>query len=116
MPFEFSSATISFNLFFAISCFPILSTSTTVVEYTFASLIMDFVKKAAESVKGNSGSGQNPPAEGGQKQDYVDKAFSMGAKKSGHNINPGTQEKVTDAGRTAYEKMTGSKVDPKISN
>lgn len=34
---------------------------------------MDFVKKAAESVKGNSGSGQNPPAEGGQKQDYVDK-------------------------------------------
>ncbi|KAG6166253.1 hypothetical protein E4U24_000943 [Claviceps purpurea] len=115
MPFKFSSATIP-NLLFAITCFPILSTSTTAIYYTFASSTMDFVKKAAESVKGNSGSGQNPPAEGGQKQDYVDKAFSMGAKKSGHNINPGTQEKMTDAGRTAYEKVTGSKVDPKISN
>lgn len=31
----------------------------------------------------------------------------MGAKKSGHNINPTTQEKMTDAGRSAYEKVTG---------
>ncbi|KAG5930010.1 hypothetical protein E4U53_002317 [Claviceps sorghi] len=73
---------------------------------------MDFVKKAADSLKGGSAQG----AEGEQKQDYVDKAFSMGAKKTGHEVDPGTQEKITDSGREAYEKLTGSKVNSKISN
>ncbi|PHH68641.1 hypothetical protein CDD82_380 [Ophiocordyceps australis] len=81
---------------------------------------MDFVKKAADSVKG----GKEPTKEGGEggkaggagDQDYVDKAFDFAAKKSGHNIDRETQEKITDGGRTAYEKATGSKVDPKISN
>ncbi|KAM4056541.1 hypothetical protein HRG_003412 [Hirsutella rhossiliensis] len=76
---------------------------------------MDFVKKAM-----NKGSGENKDqnAQGGaeQKDDYVDKAFGMAAKKSGHSIDRNTQEKITDGGRTAYEKATGSKVDPKISN
>jgi hypothetical protein len=40
----------------------------------------------------------------------------MGAKKSGHNIDRNTQEKITDAGRSMYEKATGQKVDPKYSN
>lgn len=40
----------------------------------------------------------------------------MGAKKSGHNVDHNTAEKITDAGRGAYEKLTGKKVDPKISN
>lgn len=34
-------------------------------------------------------------------------AFDFGAKKSGHNINRSTEEKITDAGREAYEKLTG---------
>lgn len=42
--------------------------------------------------------------------------FDMAAKKLGHNFGRDTQEKITDAGRTAYEKATGSKVNPKISN
>lgn len=31
----------------------------------------------------------------------------MGAKKSGHNMDRNTQEKITDAGRGMYEKVTG---------
>ncbi|KFG78355.1 hypothetical protein MANI_017207 [Metarhizium anisopliae] len=79
---------------------------------------MDFVKKAAEGIKGNSGENKDQTAQGqgGEQQDYVDKAFGMAASKSGHNIDRNTQEKITDAGRTAYEKATGSKVNPKISN
>ncbi|PHH60757.1 hypothetical protein CDD81_1295 [Ophiocordyceps australis] len=83
---------------------------------------MDFVKKAVDSAKG----GKEPTKEAGEAgkeggkeaggDDYVDKAFSAAAKKSGHNIDRETQEKITDGGRTAYEKMTGSKVNPKISN
>ncbi|KJZ69814.1 hypothetical protein HIM_10793 [Hirsutella minnesotensis 3608] len=80
---------------------------------------MDFVKKAAEGIKGSSGGNQDPnqqQANNAPKDDYVDKAFGMGVKKSGHNIDRNTQEKITDAGRSAYEKATGSKVNPKISN
>ncbi|EHK23752.1 uncharacterized protein TRIVIDRAFT_73847 [Trichoderma virens Gv29-8] len=86
---------------------------------------MDFVKKAmgkAEGQQGAQGTGAAAPAapqaQGGQaqKDDYVDKAFAMGAKKSGHNIDRNTQEKITDAGRSMYEKATGQKVDPKYSN
>ncbi|KAI5458657.1 hypothetical protein BGZ63DRAFT_427031 [Mariannaea sp. PMI_226] len=75
---------------------------------------MDFVKKAADGLKGNQQKPVENPAE--QKDDYVDKAFGMAAKKSGHNIDRNAQEKITDAGRSAYEKATGSKVDPKYSN
>ena len=31
----------------------------------------------------------------------------MAAKKSGHNIDRDTQEKITDQGREYYEKMSG---------
>ncbi|OAA43717.1 hypothetical protein NOR_04292 [Metarhizium rileyi] len=79
---------------------------------------MDFVKKAAEGIKGKSGENKDEgaQAQGGEQKDYVDKAFGMAASKSGHNIDANTQEKITDAGRSAYEKATGSKVDSKISN
>lgn len=77
---------------------------------------------------------------GAQKEDYVDKgklqrplpsplllhfanipsslvpAFDFGAKKSGHSVPRETAEKITDAGRGLYEKATGKKVNPKISN
>ncbi|KAJ0117538.1 hypothetical protein N8I77_006891 [Diaporthe amygdali] len=62
---------------------------------------------------------QQPAAGGapaGQKDDYVDKAFAMGAKKSGHNVDKNTAEKITDGARGLFEKATGKKVDPKISN
>ncbi|POR39725.1 Uncharacterized protein TPAR_00087 [Tolypocladium paradoxum] len=75
---------------------------------------MDFIKKAVAGATGSS-SGQQKPQEG-QKQDYVDKAFDFLSKKSGHKLDPNVQEKITDGGRTAYEKATGKKVDPKISN
>lgn len=39
--------------------------------------------------------------------DYGDKAFDAIAKKSGHNINPSTSEKITDTARGLFEKTTG---------
>lgn len=34
-------------------------------------------------------------------------AFDFAAKKSGHTVDRSTGEKITDAGRSAYEKVTG---------
>lgn len=54
--------------------------------------------------------------------DYLDKAFNFAATKfggaQGQKIanNRGLSEKITDGMRKAYEKVTGTKVDPKISN
>ncbi|KAK0765092.1 hypothetical protein N5P37_002569 [Trichoderma harzianum] len=80
---------------------------------------MDFVNKAmGKEERSTQGTAPAAPQAGGQvqKDDYADKAFSMGAKKSGHNMDRNTQEKITDAGRNMYEKVTGNKVDPKWSN
>ncbi|OTA00879.1 hypothetical protein A9Z42_0011740 [Trichoderma parareesei] len=88
---------------------------------------MDFVKKAMgksgenqeAGIQGNQsthGTAPAAPQQGGQKDDYVDKAFSMGAKKGGYNVDRNTQEKITDTGRGMYESATGNKVDPKYSN
>ncbi|KAL0938193.1 uncharacterized protein CTRU02_207924 [Colletotrichum truncatum] len=53
---------------------------------------------------------------GQPKQDPVDKAFDFATKKAGHDMPRSTDEKITDAGRNMYEKVTGKKVNPKISN
>ncbi|KAK7432242.1 hypothetical protein QQZ08_001187 [Neonectria magnoliae] len=79
---------------------------------------MDFIKKA---VSGGSSSQQHNTQQhntqqNGNKQDYVDKAFGMASKKSGRNVDHNTAEKITDAGRGLFEKVTGKKVDPKYSN
>ncbi|KXG49687.1 uncharacterized protein PGRI_056550 [Penicillium griseofulvum] len=76
---------------------------------------MDFIKKAVSSAGGKS---EDKPAENNTQQndDYVDKAFAMGAKKSGYNIDRNMQEKITDGAREAYEKATGKQVSDKISN
>ncbi|KAJ4350900.1 hypothetical protein N0V95_004348 [Ascochyta clinopodiicola] len=64
----------------------------------------------------------NNNAQAGGQQDYLDKAFNAGAKKfggaQGQKIagNRGMSEKITDGMRTAYEKLTGKKVNPKYSN
>ncbi|KAM0265582.1 hypothetical protein ACHAQJ_000014 [Trichoderma viride] len=73
---------------------------------------MDFVKNAMNKGQGQQatqGTGAAAPqAQGGAPQeDYVDKAFGMGTKKAGYNMNRNTQEKITDAGRNMYEKATG---------
>ncbi|RCI12062.1 hypothetical protein L249_1266 [Ophiocordyceps polyrhachis-furcata BCC 54312] len=67
---------------------------------------MDFVKKAAQSASGSSGNSNNNQ-QGGEKMDYVDKAFDKVTQKSGHSMDRNTQEKITDAGRQAYENATG---------
>ncbi|KAH7361866.1 hypothetical protein B0T11DRAFT_279745 [Plectosphaerella cucumerina] len=86
-------------------------------------ITMDALKKAAEKVTGGSSANQQvntqphgqPSGAGGQ-QDYVDKAFGAGVQKSGYNVNAGQQEKITDAGRGAFEKATGKNVPDKFSN
>jgi len=52
----------------------------------------------------------------GQKEDYGDKAFDFLSKKAGHQFDRNTSEKITDGARNVFEKATGKKVDPKISN
>ncbi|POS73015.1 hypothetical protein DHEL01_v208589 [Diaporthe helianthi] len=75
---------------------------------------MDAFKKFTGKASGQPAAGGSAPA--GQKDDYVDKAFAFGAKKSGHNVDHNTAEKITDGARSLYEKATGKKIDPKISN
>ncbi|KAJ5165443.1 uncharacterized protein N7500_007273 [Penicillium coprophilum] len=75
---------------------------------------MDFIKNAISS----SGGHEDKPVENNTQQndDYVDKAFAAGVKKSGYNIDRNMQEKITDGAREAYEKATGKHVNEKISN
>ncbi|KGO74349.1 hypothetical protein PITC_008730 [Penicillium italicum] len=77
---------------------------------------MDFIKKAVSSASGNTG---DKPADNNntqQNDDYVDKAFAAGVKKSGYNLDRSAQEKITDGAREAFEKVTGKHVSDKISN
>ncbi|KAI2733921.1 hypothetical protein CBS147332_936 [Penicillium roqueforti] len=78
---------------------------------------MDFIKKAVSSSGGNHESSSNNNSNNNQQSDdYVDKAFGAGVKKSGYNVDRNTQEKITDGARSAYEKATGKHVSDKISN
>ncbi|KAG0155723.1 Unconventional myosin-IXa [Penicillium digitatum] len=76
---------------------------------------MDFIKKAVSSASGNK---EDKPADNNTQQndDYVDKAFAAGVKKSGYNLDRSAQEKITDGAREAFEKVTGKHVSDKISN
>ncbi|EJT82565.1 hypothetical protein GGTG_02538 [Gaeumannomyces tritici R3-111a-1] len=60
-------------------------------------------------------SGQ-PAAGSTEKADFGDKAFDFASKKAGHPVDRNAGEKITDAARGVYEKATGKKVNPKISN
>lgn len=44
---------------------------------------------------------------GAQQKDYGDKAFDAISKKSGHNVDASTSEKITDGARGLFEKATG---------
>ncbi|KAF3349891.1 hypothetical protein VD0002_g1088 [Verticillium dahliae] len=94
---------------------------------------MDFLKKAAESIssssnnnnqqqQGNNNNNNNAsgstqqPQQQQQTDDYGDKAFAALAAKTGYSLGRDTQEKITDAGRGAFEKASGQKVPEKFSN
>ncbi|KAL2071955.1 hypothetical protein VTL71DRAFT_11298 [Oculimacula yallundae] len=78
---------------------------------------MDFLKKGADMLNKNKASGSGQPAQGGAapvagqpaagQKDYGDKAFDFISKKTGHNMDPNTSEKITDGARGLYEKQTG---------
>lgn len=70
---------------------------------------------SSTSNTGAAAPGQQP-MQAGEKKDFGDKAFDAIAKKSGHNVDRNTSEKITDGIRGAYEKATGKKVNSKISN
>ncbi|KAF4429685.1 hypothetical protein FACUT_9094 [Fusarium acutatum] len=74
---------------------------------------MDFVKNA---MSGGSKSGDASKTDANKQEDYVDKGIDFLNKKGGFNISRDNQEKATDFARSQYEKQTGNKVDPKISN
>ncbi|KAH7475617.1 hypothetical protein FOMA001_g10735 [Fusarium oxysporum f. sp. matthiolae] len=74
---------------------------------------MDFVKNA---MSGGSKSGDASKSGSINQEDYVDKGVDFLNKKVGVNISRDNQEKATDFARSQYEKSTGNKVDPKISN
>ncbi|KAF5665277.1 hypothetical protein FDENT_12610 [Fusarium denticulatum] len=74
---------------------------------------MDFIKNA---VSGGSKSGDASKTDANNKEDYVDKGVDFLNKKGGFNISRDNQEKASDFARSQYEKQTGNKVDPKISN
>ncbi|WQF89264.1 hypothetical protein CDEST_14278 [Colletotrichum destructivum] len=75
---------------------------------------MDQLKNLMGGSKGSSS--HSAGAAGQQKQDPLDKAFDFASKKAGHDFAPGTDEKITDGARGLWEKVTGKKVNPKISN
>ncbi|KAG7119284.1 hypothetical protein HYQ45_015162 [Verticillium longisporum] len=84
---------------------------------------MDFLKKAAESISSSSNNNNNnnqqqqqQPQQQQQTDDYGDKAFAALAAKTGYSLGRDTQEKITDAGRGAFEKASGQKVPEKFSN
>jgi hypothetical protein len=56
---------------------------------------------------GNSNPVTGNTQTGGQQEDYGDKAFDFAAKKSGHNVDRNTSEKITDGARGLFEKATG---------
>ncbi|ERF75843.1 hypothetical protein EPUS_01209 [Endocarpon pusillum Z07020] len=56
-------------------------------------------------------------APAGQKEDYGDKAAAFINKNTGGHVkDKKMMEKITDGLRSAYEKATGKKVNPKYSN
>jgi len=63
-----------------------------------------------------AGANANAANAGATKEDPVDKAFDFVSQKAGKPVNRSTGEKITDAGRKVFEKVTGKPVNPKISN
>ncbi|KAH8109950.1 hypothetical protein DFH11DRAFT_1730692 [Phellopilus nigrolimitatus] len=58
---------------------------------------------------GNAAQNANP-GNGGSGGDALDKGVDFAEKKSGHEMNPSTTEKISDGIRTGFKKMTGKDV------
>ncbi|KAI8962795.1 hypothetical protein F5Y11DRAFT_177480 [Daldinia sp. FL1419] len=66
---------------------------------------------------GNSqGTGNAGTQQTGEKKDIGDRIAGFVNKKEGHKLSDQQLETGTDKARNMYEKATGNKVDPKISN
>ncbi|KAI1462942.1 uncharacterized protein F4812DRAFT_448620 [Daldinia caldariorum] len=75
---------------------------------------MDSLKKFAagnSQASGNAGTQQS-----GEKKDIGDKIAGFMNKKEGGKLSDKQLETGTDTARKMYEKATGNKVDPRISN
>ncbi|KAI2607823.1 hypothetical protein GGR54DRAFT_643908 [Hypoxylon sp. NC1633] len=73
---------------------------------------MDAFKKIAGGSTGNANNAQQP----GEKKDFGDKIAGFANKREGGKMSDQQVESGTDKARELYEKATGNKVDPKISN
>jgi len=73
-----------------------------------------------QSAAGGQGQGQGFGATGqqtnNQQEDYVDHGLDAFERKEGLPDNRGTNEKITDAARGQFEKLTGKNVPSKVSN
>ncbi|KAM0428851.1 hypothetical protein ACHAPT_006651 [Fusarium lateritium] len=76
---------------------------------------MDFIKDAISGGSKDQKVQKDETKKNESGQDYVDKGVAFASSKAGFNISPDNQEKATDAVREAYEKQSGKKIDPKIS-
>ena len=78
-----------------------------------------FFNKAKEML-GSSGSSSshstttNTTGAPQQKDDYVDKGFAAISKQFGFKGSKEQNERITDAGRSFYEKQTGKKVSSNV--
>ncbi|KAK7529855.1 uncharacterized protein J3D65DRAFT_672247 [Phyllosticta citribraziliensis] len=77
---------------------------------------MDALKNKLSGSGSGSGTTQNTAGNSAQKEDYVDKGLDSMEKKYGLPQNRDTNEKITDAARGAFEKVTGKNVPDKVSN
>ncbi|KAI0391216.1 hypothetical protein F5Y17DRAFT_441383 [Xylariaceae sp. FL0594] len=71
----------------------------------------------SSTTNNNDAATTNATATTGQKDDYGDKgAAYLNQKYAGGKFTHDQLEKMTDAGRETYEKVTGNKVNEKFSN
>ncbi|KAJ6453357.1 hypothetical protein C8R45DRAFT_1039254 [Mycena sanguinolenta] len=75
----------------------------------------NLLEKGKEMLNKSGSSGGNTAAQPGQ-EDYVDKGLDAFERKEGFTENRATNEKITDAARGAFEKVTGRDVPSKVSN
>ncbi|KAI2631575.1 hypothetical protein GGS26DRAFT_591447 [Hypomontagnella submonticulosa] len=77
---------------------------------------MDAFKKFTGGNTQTTGATGTNPQQPGEKKDLGDKIAGFVNKKEGNRASDTQIESGTDKVRGLYEKATGNKVDPKISN
>ncbi|KAJ3902150.1 hypothetical protein F5879DRAFT_991269 [Lentinula edodes] len=79
------------------------------------SSVDDFNTGSGNEMNANASQQQNATGQQ-QSEDYSDKGLDAIEKKEGVNLNRNTNEKITDAAREGFEKITGKDVPSKFSN